>query len=185
MPFDAPTYLLRVAIFDKAARGLLATHATSRDRVISLSSIQNDVDCLSIDQNELFSESITCIKHGLFRPAIVVAWAAMMDYLESTTIKYKLEEIHASYPKWGSISSAQDLRESQNDHNIIEAAATVKVLRKSEKKVLHGHLAKRNECAHPGAHQPSLNESIGYVDELLRRIATINNRLLATVPSQP
>ena len=44
---------------------------------------------------------------------------------------------------------------------------------KKEMKAFHGLLAKRNECAHPTSFYPGLNESLGYVSELLKRIETL------------
>lgn len=185
MSFDASSYIVNVFEFEKTARSLLSTHDTSRDRVISLSGVQEKISCLSVDQRELFSESISCIQFGLFRPAIVVAWAAIMDFIEACIVTYKIAELRAAYPKWKVVATAQELREIQNDYSILDAAAVVKILQKTEKKVLHGHLAKRNECAHPGSHKPSFNETLGYVDELLRRTATINIRLSSSNTFNP
>ncbi|MHC1753115.1 hypothetical protein [Humidesulfovibrio sp.] len=163
--------------FETEARRVLAGHETSHDRVITLQKTQSLLLGLTLTQEEVFSESIECVKRGLYRPAIVMAWAAFMDFLEEELIANKLSELHAAYPKWCKITSAQDLREEEKDSNIIEVAAKLKFLQRDERKVLQGHLAKRNESAHPSQYRPGLNEALGYVDELLKRVGSIKNRL--------
>lgn len=37
-------------------------------------------------------------------------------------------------------------------------------------KALHGLLNRRNECAHPSEYFPDLNETLGYIGELFKRI---------------
>jgi hypothetical protein len=40
-------------------------------------------------------------------------------------------------------------------------------------KALQGLLAKRNECAHPGNYEPSINDTLGYLDEMMKRIEAL------------
>ena len=68
------------------------------------------------------------------------------------------------------------MREKYPEFQIIEAAKDMKILTKSEMKALHGLLSKRNECAHPSEYFPDLNETLGYISELLNRIGKINER---------
>jgi hypothetical protein len=45
-------------------------------------------------------------------------------------------------------------------------------------KALHGLLNKRNECAHPSDFYPDMNGSLGYISELLSRVATLQTKTL-------
>jgi hypothetical protein len=45
-------------------------------------------------------------------------------------------------------------------------------------KALHGLLNKRNECAHPSDFYPDMNGSLGYISELLSRVATLQTETL-------
>jgi hypothetical protein len=40
-------------------------------------------------------------------------------------------------------------------------------------KAMHGLLNKRNECAHADEYDPSVNDTLGYVDELMKRIRNL------------
>lgn len=53
---------------------------------------------------------------------------------------------------------------------MIECAFKIGLLNKNTVKNLKGLLAKRNECAHPSVYKPGLNDTLGYIDELLKRI---------------
>ncbi|MDH5696591.1 MAG: hypothetical protein OEZ00_08365, partial [Dehalococcoidia bacterium] len=83
-----------------------------------------------------------------------------------------LAKIKAARPKW-SISSIEDLREQATEHQLIEVCRKVKLLSKNEEKALLGLLNKRNECAHPSNYDPGLNETLGFISELLSRINTL------------
>ena len=53
---------------------------------------------------------------------------------------------------------------------LVEVAADMKFLAKTEKKALHGLLNRCNECAHPEDFYSGLNEALGYLSELIKRI---------------
>lgn len=62
-----------------------------------------------------------------------------------------------------------------SDHQVIETCTEVKMVSKTVMKGLHGLLNKRNECAHPEDYYPGLNDTLGYMDELFKRIEHIQN----------
>lgn len=77
---------------------------------------------------------------------------------------------------WSKYKTIEELREDIPEYQLIEAAYEVKLLSKSEKKPILGLLSKRNECAHPSKFKPSLNESLGYISELLNRIDQLRDK---------
>jgi hypothetical protein len=40
-------------------------------------------------------------------------------------------------------------------------------------KAFQGLLNKRNECAHPEDYDPTINDTLGYLDELMKRVAVL------------
>lgn len=115
---------------------------------------------------------------SLFRPAIIMAWAAFMDFLQEKLSADGLVRVHQKRPNWIKWTSLEDLRENVTEFQMLDAAREVRLLTKSETKALQGLLSKRNECAHPSGYKPGLNEALGYVSELLNRIPTIDQRSL-------
>src|SRR5262245_18233482 len=106
-----------------------------------------------------------------------MAWAAFMDFLEEKMASDGLKKLAGIRAKW-KLGSAEDLREAANEFQLIEAARELGLCGKTEMKALHGLLNKRNECAHPSNFFPDLNQSLGYVSEILHRIDQIRQRRL-------
>jgi len=168
----------RATAFEQEAHTILARHETSPSRVISIERTRDALRGLSLQQDALFEQALMCTQHGIYRAAHVVGWAAFMGFLEEKLASDGLARVKAERPKWGAHASMDELREAVPEQQLVEVAQAVKLLRKSEAKILLGLLAKRNECAHPTGYQCGLNEALGYIDELLKRVKEIQPRSL-------
>ena len=168
----------RAERFRLEAHQILATYETSPSRVMSLDKTRKQLAGLSLRQDDLFRESLRCIELGSHRAAHVMAWAAFIDFLEEKLASDGLVKVKAAKPNWACFPTIEDLRESVPEYQLIEVAREVGLVSKSVMKTLQGHLAKRNECAHPSSYDPGLNESLGYVSELLSRISHLQPKSL-------
>lgn len=168
--------LEKIAVFRNKSKMILSSVETSRDRIITVEESYYRLAVLSIKQDGLFRQAIKCIENRLFRPAHVMAWAAFIDYLHNKIAEDGLIKLSLSRPSWRLLTH-EDLRE-QSDFHVIEAAQDIGLIRKTEKKALHGLLNRRNECAHPEEFNPGLNESLGYLSELIQRIEKLSIRKL-------
>jgi len=166
---DAVRLLLdRIGKLDQDAKAILSTHEAASARVITLEKSYEDLGALSLDQDELFRESLRAVEAGLYRAAHVLAWAGFVDFLHHHLIPEHLEALRTAREKW-KLNVAEDLRES-GEFAVIEAGKAAGVYTHGKMKALHGLLNKRNECAHPSEYFPDLNEALGYVAELFKRI---------------
>ncbi|MBA0046303.1 hypothetical protein [Mycobacteroides sp. LB1] len=166
----------RVSNFERAAHTLLATQEAAPSRIVTLSETRKQITILNLKQSELLNESIRAMEASLFRAAIVMAWAAFIDFLQDKLASDNLVAVHTVRPSWSKWGTLDELRENLPEAQMLDAARDVKLLSKSETKGLHGLLSKRNECAHPSGYSPGLNETLGYVSELLNRIPNINQK---------
>lgn len=173
-------YRSRATAFEELAHEILATQESSKSRVISLYETLNRLDDLSLEQDEQFRHALQCIEQGIYKAAFVMAWAGFMDFLEGKLSADDLKAVHAVRPSWAKYSTIETLREYVPEYQLIDVAHAVKLLTKTDVKALHGALSRRNECAHPNHYQPGLNESLGYVSELLNRIELLIGRELPT-----
>jgi hypothetical protein len=171
-------FLRRVNNFRNEARLILARHETSPERIITLSTSYVKLDALSLKQDELFRQSLRCIENSLFRAAHVLSWAGFMDFYEEKIASKKFKKLHAAYPAWSKYKTLDELRENIAEYQLIECGKKVGLLSKNEMKALHGLLNKRNECAHPSNYFPDLNDTLGYVSELIKRIEHLQARKL-------
>ena len=167
--------LSRVHAFEKDAHRMLAKHEATVSRVITLEDTYRTLTGLSLHQDKLFREALTCTENQLFRAAHVMAWAAFMDYLEEKMIIDYLVDIKSVRPKW-IVSSKEDLREQATEHQLILVCREVKLFSKNEEKAFLGLLNTRNECAHPSSYSPTLNETLGFISQLLNRINTLQQK---------
>lgn len=169
--------LSRARRFEKAAHSILGTHEASRSRVVLLEDTYKQLGLLSLKQDELFRQALRCTESQLYRASHVMAWAGFMDFLEEKLSSDGLAKLRIARPNW-KLKSLDDLRELQTEYAIIEAARDVDLCTKSEMKALHGLLNKRNECAHPTDYFPDLNETLGFLSELLSRIQILQPKSL-------
>ena len=98
-----------------------------------------------------------------------------MDYLEEKMMSEYLVKIKAARPKW-SITTIDDLREQATEHQLITVCREVKLFRRNEERAFLGLLNTRNECAHPSNYSPTLNETLGFISQLLNRITTLQQK---------
>jgi hypothetical protein len=167
----------RAKRFQNQAHKLLGIHEDSRSRVVTLGSSYHALGKLSIKQDDLFRQALTCIERECYRAAHVMAWAAFMDFVEEKIFEDGGAKLSQCRPKWPS-SDPESLREEIVEYQIIAVLKELKLCSKSEVKALHGLLNKRNECAHPGDYYPDLNGSLGYISELFNRISTLQAKSL-------
>lgn len=170
--------LNRVSAFEFEAHAILVAFEAAPSRVISLADTRKQIGILNLKQNELLEEAVAAVEYGLYRPAVVMAWAAFMDFLQEKMTSDNFVRLHNVRPGWLKLTTLHELREGQTEFAMLDAAWELKLLMKGEHKSLQGLLAKRNESAHPSGYKPTLNEALGYISELLNRIPTIGQRSL-------
>lgn len=164
--------------FEDEAHHILSAHESSQSRIVSLDHTRRRLNILSLQQDELFQQALACIEKGVFRAAHVMAWAGFIDFLEQKLSSDGLVKVKKVRVGWESYKTIEEIREKVPEHQLIEVAFDVGLLSRNEMKSLLGLLAKRNECAHPSGYKPGLNESLGYVSELLNRIEQLNTKTL-------
>jgi hypothetical protein len=167
----------RLASFSAEAHFILATHEAAPSRIISLEDTYDNLTRLSLQQDELFRQSLRCLEHGLYRASHVMAWAGFMDFLEEKLASDGLVKLKALRSSWKG-STIEEMREYVNEFSLIDVTQPLGLCTKNEMKALHGLLNKRNECAHPSGYAPGLNETLGYLSELLARIQKLQSKSL-------
>jgi hypothetical protein len=158
----------RIGELGREAAAVLGTHEEASARVVTLEKSYANLGALSLDQDELFRESLRAVEAGLFRAAHVLAWAGFVDFLHDFLVPSYLSALQEVREPW-KLTTREDLREHA-EFQVIEAGKAVGAYNKTVMKALHGLLNKRNECAHPTGYFPDLNEALGFIGELFKRI---------------
>lgn len=152
---------------------LLAQRETSTHRVMTITESYEKLKKLNIKQDKLFREGLQCAEHGLYRSAHVASFASLMDFIHEWIVgdATRLTAVQATYPAW-KIQQPADFRE-QKDFQVFEAMKRLGFITNASMKALQGLLNKRNECAHPDTYEPGINDTLGYLDEIMKRIAAL------------
>src|SRR6266481_8784234 len=111
----------RANSFRDAPRVIFASHETSTERVITLSSSYAALAALSLKQDELFRQSLRCIENELYRAAHVLSWAGFIDFYEEKISAKKFKKLHASCSAWSKFKTSEDLRENIAEYQLIES----------------------------------------------------------------
>lgn len=165
--------------FESTAHEILSHYETAtKSRVISLDASRLELHSLSVRQHELLVEALECVERGLYRAAHVSGWQAFIDFLGEKLSSDGFGKVAQARPKWPVFQSVEELHEYTNEYEQIVVAKEIRVLSKAEARILHGMLSKRNECAHPGSYRPDLNESLGYISEIINRISVLQPKKL-------
>jgi hypothetical protein len=169
------TIIARANSFLNEAHEILSIHETSPSRMVLLDRTYKELQELSPKQDELLRQSLRCIENNLYRASHILAWTALMDLVESTLAFNDFKKLKLLRPKWD-FSSLDELREEISEFQVIEACKDLSVVNKSEMRVLHGFLSKRNLCAHPSDFFPDYNQTLGYFADILNMIKSIQCR---------
>lgn len=167
----------KVRAFEREAHKILAVHEAAPSRLVLLEDTYKKLAVLTLRQDDLLRQALRCIENELYRAAHVMAWAAFMDFLEEKLASDGLLKLRALRPTWKA-SSVEELRDNVVEYQLLEGARDLGLCGKTETKALQGLLSKRNECAHPSNYFPSMNETLGYVTEVLSRIGTLHPKSL-------
>src|ERR1700730_18455968 len=155
----------RARNFKRDAHEILSVHESAPSRLYSLDYSYSKLGTLTLRQDELLRQALRCVESQLFRAAHVMAWAALMDFVERESETHGLPKLAALRPKWNT-NSLEDLRESVPESQLIDAGRDLRLLTKNQAKAFLGLLNKRNECAHPSGFFPDFNQTLGYRDEI-------------------
>lgn len=161
-------YLARFAAFKDEAITLFASDERSVHRVISINQTYDRLTGLTVKQDDLLRQALRCVEVGAYRAAHVMAWSALVDLVQEKMASDGFVAVNAAMPKWH-VTDLNDLRERFTEFACIDAARAGTILTKNQSKALHGLLSRRNECAHPSSYYPDLNQSLGYVSEVITR----------------
>jgi hypothetical protein len=167
----------RSRLFERAAHDILQVHEGSASRIVVLDETYKKLSTLSLNQDDLMRQALRCAEEGLFRASHVMAWAAFMDYYEEKLNSDGLIKVRALRPIWHT-KDLDELREYQSEYQLIELAQPLSLCSKNEMKALLGLLNKRNQCAHPSSYFPALNETLGFVSDVLQYIRLLGAKTL-------
>lgn len=168
-------YSIRLRAFEVEAHKLFGVYEKSASRVVDARASLARVTALSVSQEDILKQAIRCVEVEVYRGAHVLAFAAFVDYLQELAGRDNFSALNAARPK-SVVRSVGELREQYTEHGFIEAMNDAGFIDKNQKKAFHGMLTRRNECAHPSDYYPDMNQSLGFISEVLGRVETLKKQ---------
>lgn len=169
----------RAQKFEREAHHILSMHESANtSRVVVLEHAYESLALLNIKQDDMMRQALRCTENGLYRAAHVMAWAACMDYIEEKLSADNLIKLRSFRPNWRG-SDIHEMAEYVAEYQLVESLKAVGLTTKNETNALLGLLRRRNECAHPTGYLPQVNETLGYISEIIQRIVKLAPKSIA------
>ncbi len=165
----------RINSFVDEAHKILSLHESAPSRTVLLDQTYKELERLSLAQDELLRQALRCVENNLYRSAHILAWTSFMDLMENILSSDNFVKLKSVRPRWN-VGSLDELREEVTEFQIIEACKELKLINRSEMRVLHGFLSKRNLCAHPSDFFPDYNQTLGYMADILSMIKNMQKK---------
>jgi hypothetical protein len=164
------SWVIRAQNFELEAHQILSKHeGAAESRVVVLERAYDSLTLLNLKQDDIMRQALRCAENGLYRAAHVMAWAACMDYIEEKLSEDGLVKLRAARPTWKG-KDIREMAEYVSEYQLVESLKVLGLTTKNETSALLGLLGRRNECAHPTGYLPEVNETLGYISEVIQRI---------------
>lgn len=141
----------------------------------ALKSLAEAVAAAPRDYHDYLREALSCYEHGLYRAAILLVWAAVVQHLYSTagrqTGGIKLFE-RANHARFGSSKKYRTIRKQDDflylaERDFLQLGEDAGMFNRNARKVLQERLDLRNLCGHPTQYRPGREETVIFIESLL------------------
>jgi hypothetical protein len=165
---DLPELVQGVEALNNAAEIWLNVHSEVQLRLEAFSPLRKRLDDLALEQPELLRDSLSAAEARLFRASHVLAWGGLVDFLYKP---FDIDAVNDKYSKWR-LESMEDLYVKQ-DLQLIVLGKELGYYRETMRRTLEGLLNGRNRCAHGSGYDPVLEDTLGFVNQILNVITDL------------
>jgi hypothetical protein len=123
-------------------------------------------------------EAVACYDNGLFRAAILMVWAAVMEHLYMTAASHKngIRDFEsANHARFGNSKNYRQIKKRDDflylrEYDFIQLGEYAGMLNRNARKLLHERLDLRNRCGHPTKYKPGREETVIFIESLLLNV---------------
>lgn len=160
------------------------TDLTTQSPAIALKSLNQALATAPTDYRDYLAEAVTCYEQGLYRAAILMAWAATVEHLYMVAARYPngisaLEK--ANQARFGKSRAYRQLKKKDDflyigEANWLQLAEDAGLMNRNARQMLIERLNLRNRCGHPTRYRPGREETVVFIESLLLNI--LSGRML-------
>jgi hypothetical protein len=123
-------------------------------------------------------EAVTCYEQGLYRAAILMVWAAVIQHLYSTVGSHRggvAAFEAANQARFGSSRNYRAIKKQDDllymgERDFITLGEDAGMYNRNARKILHERLELRNLCGHPTGYRVGREQTVVFVESLLLNI---------------
>lgn len=146
--------------------------------VAALDSLEQSLASAPSDYRPYLEEAVECYRRGLYRAAVLMVWAAVVQHLYSVASAHtngvkKFET--ANQARFGSSKKYRELKKANDflylgERDFIQLAEDVGMVNRNARKLLHDRLELRNLCGHPTGYRPGREETVVFIESLVLNV---------------
>ncbi len=124
------------------------------------------------------AETLDCYRHGLYRAAILMVWAAVMQHLYSAAALHKggvkaFEK--ANKARFGAARTYRKIKKPGDflylaEHDFVQLGEDAGMFNRNTRQLLHERLRVRNLCGHPTQYIPGREETVVFIESLILNV---------------
>lgn len=142
------------------------------DEPLNIDSLNNKLrKVIDGDERSYLHEAVMCLKNGLLRSGVMIAWTAAMSNINKKIILSKGSRLDSAikshYKDAKSIKSIDDLLKYK-ESTVLNTTVTIGLFDRNQKSILEECLKLRNKCSHPGKYMPGDLAVAAYIENLIR-----------------
>jgi hypothetical protein len=144
----------------------------------ALQSLEDAVAEAPADYRAYLEEAVACYDNGLFRAAILMVWAAVMEHLYMTAASRRdgvkgFEKVNKT--RFGGSKNYRQIKKRDDflylrEYDFIQLGEDAGMFNRNARKLLHEKLDLRNRCGHPTKYKPGREEAVIFVESLLLNV---------------
>jgi hypothetical protein len=144
----------------------------------ALDSLEEAVKSAPAAYRPYLEEAVGCYRDGLYRAAILLVWAAVIQHLYETVGNYRggvgrLES--ANKARFGEMRKYRQIKKQDDlsylgEKDFIWVAEDAGVFNRNARKVLQERLELRNLCGHPTGYSPGREETVIFIESLVLNV---------------
>ena len=173
---DTNELLRRLRAMRDDHNAIITRVESARARIVSVEALYDQLADVSTESQELLRIAMGCAEHVYYRPAIIMAWAAVIDRVVEVLSLDNFGRLRSARPKWD-VTSRDGLLERYPEFQIIDALRDAGLAGKTLQKTLHGQLHDRNRAAHASHYRPTFNMALGYIESALSSLRDLGRTI--------
>jgi hypothetical protein len=144
----------------------------------ALESLTEAVKHAPKDYRPYIEEALSCYQHGLYRAAILMVWAAIIQHLYSVAGSHRggLAAFEsANKTRFGTSRNHREIKKQDDflylgERDFIQLGEDAGMFNRNARRLLQERLDLRNLCGHPTQYRPGREETVIFIESLLLNI---------------